>query len=147
MYTNILLPTDGSSACRAAAEAGVALAAKFGAKVTAFYAAPAPTPLVYRKLMPIGIDTVQHNKQLIQEAAAKYLQTIAKLAKLANVSCDLVSATSDFPADAILAIAKKHKCDLIVLAPHTRKGLAKMLLGSQTNKVLANASIPVLVHR
>ncbi len=147
MYKNILLPTDGSAACHAAAMAGVSLAALLGAKVTAFYAAPAPTPLVYRKLMPIGIETVEHNKQVIEKATAKYLQTIAKLAKSASVPCNLVSATSDFPAEAILSIAKKHKCDLIVLAPHTRKGLAKVLLGSQTNKILATTSIPVLVHR
>ena len=39
------------------------------------------------------------------------------------------------------------KCDLIVLASHGRKGLAKLLLGSETQKVLTHAKIPVLVCR
>ena len=65
----------------------------------------------------------------------------------ARVRCECVSVTSDFPADAILAAAKKHNCDLIVIAPRSRKGLSALLLGSQTQKVLAHAKVPVLVHR
>ncbi len=147
MYKNILLPTDGSPLCRAAIEAGVALAAKVGASVTGFYAAPAATPLVYRNLLPVGYDTTQHNATLIARAARKHIEVIERAAKAARVRCACVSVTSDFPADAILAAAKKHKCDLIVIAPRGRKGLSALLLGSQTQKVLALAKIPVLVHR
>jgi nucleotide-binding universal stress UspA family protein len=55
--------------------------------------------------------------------------------------------TNDFPADAILAVAKKKKCDLIYMASHGRRGLKGVLLGSQAQKVLAGARIPVLIHR
>jgi nucleotide-binding universal stress UspA family protein len=55
--------------------------------------------------------------------------------------------TSDFPADAILAAAAKRKCDLIFMASHSRKGLRGMLLGSETQKVLARSAVPVLVFR
>ena len=54
---------------------------------------------------------------------------------------------SDFPADAILEAARSRKCDLIVMASHGRHGLSAMLLGSETQKVLTHAKIPVLVHR
>ncbi len=147
MYKNILLPTDGSPLCRAAIEAGVALAAKVGARVTGFYAAPAATPLAFRNLLPVRYDTTQHNAAVIARAARNRLEVIARAAKAARVRCQCISVTSDFPADAILAAAKKHKCDLIVIAPHGRKGLSALLLGSQAQKVLAHAKIPVLVHR
>lgn len=55
--------------------------------------------------------------------------------------------TNDFPADAILAAAKKQKCDLIFMASHGRRGLAGVLLGSETQKVLTHSKIPVLVYR
>jgi len=147
MYKNILIPTDGSPLARSAIEAGVALAAKVGARVTGFYAAPAATPLVYRNLLPVRYDTTAHNEAVIARAARAHLDVVARAAKAARVKCDCVSVTSDFPADAILAAAKKHRCDLIVIAPHGRKGLSALLLGSQTQKVLAHAKVPVLVHR
>ena len=55
--------------------------------------------------------------------------------------------TNEFPADATLAIAKKNKCDLIFMASHGRRGLASVLLGSETQKVLTHTRIPVLVSR
>jgi len=55
--------------------------------------------------------------------------------------------TDDYPASAILAIAKKEKCDLIYIASHGHTGFRKTLLGSETTKVLADSPISVLVHR
>lgn len=147
MYKNILIPTDGSPLCRSAIQAGVQLAALSGARVTGVYAAPAATPLVYRNLLPVGLATQKQNADAIKRAGERHLDVIARAAKAAGVSCDCVSVTSDFPADTILAVAKKRKCDLIVMASHSRKGISAMLLGSQTQKVLAQATIPVLVHR
>jgi nucleotide-binding universal stress UspA family protein len=58
-----------------------------------------------------------------------------------------VVVTSDFPAEAILQAARKHGCDLVFMASHARKGLRGVLLGSETQKVLANGKLPVLVYR
>jgi nucleotide-binding universal stress UspA family protein len=55
--------------------------------------------------------------------------------------------TDDFPADAIVAAAKRNKCDLIFIASHGRHGFKASMLGSQTHKVLAQSKIPVLVQR
>ena len=63
------------------------------------------------------------------------------------VALPLASCSSDYPAEAILAIARKRRCDLIVMASHGRRGLKAFLLGSQTQKVLARAGIPVMVFR
>jgi len=72
---------------------------------------------------------------------------IERAAKTAGVPCETVSVTDDFPADAILSLAKRRKCDLIFMASHGRRGLSGLLLGSETQKVLTHARIPVLVHR
>lgn len=147
MYQNILLPTDGTPLSTAAIRAGIRLAAGLGSRVTGVYVAPVPTPLVYRKLLPVGFDTLSHNKQAIREASQRHLDVIQRAAKAAGVACDTVAVTSDFPADAIIDVARKRKCDLIFMASHSRKGLQGLLLGSQTQKVLAHAGLPVLIHR
>ena len=59
----------------------------------------------------------------------------------------LTPGPSDETSEAILAAAKKAKCDGIVMASHGRKGLAGLLLGSETTKVLTHSKLPVLVIR
>ena len=147
MFKHILIPTDGSEVSRKAVVAGIGLAKAVGAKVTAFYAAPSATPIVYKHFLPVGYMTPQKHAQAIKRAAAHYLEAAAKAAAAAGVACDTISQTSDFPADAILAAAAKRKCDLIYMASHGYRGVKAVLLGSETQKVLAHAKIPVLVHR
>ncbi len=147
MFKNILVPTDGSALSRSAIAAAVKLAKSIGAKITAVYAAPPPTPLVYKKLLPVGYGTSTEHAAAIRKATEHYLGFVEKAAKAAKVPYKLVSTTSDFPADVILATAKKEKCDLIFIASHGERGLTRALLGSQTQKVLAGTKIPVYVHR
>jgi nucleotide-binding universal stress UspA family protein len=147
MFKHILIPTDGSEVSRKAVVAGIALAKAVGAKVTAFYAAPSATPIVYKHFLPVGYMTPQKHAQAIKRAAAHYLEVAAKAAAAAGVRCETVAQTSDFPAEAILAAAAKRKCDLIYMASHGYRGVKAVLLGSETQKVLAHARIPVLVHR
>ena len=147
MYKNILVPTDGSPLSRAAAAKAVEFAKRVGAKITAFFAAPAPTPLVYKGMLPVGYMTPNKHAELVERLAAKYLDHIEKLARAAGVTVKSVHVTDDYPASAILATAKKEKCDLIYMASHGRTGFHDSLLGSQTQKVLAQSRIPVLVHR
>jgi nucleotide-binding universal stress UspA family protein len=147
MYKHILIPTDGSRLSQRTVVAGVELAQALGARVTGLFAAPAATPLVYRDLLPVGYGTPEQNAVLIERAAQRYLAVIERAAKAAGVPCETVSVTDDFPADAILSLAKRRKCDLIFMASHGRRGLSGLLLGSETQKVLTHARIPVLVHR
>ena len=53
----------------------------------------------------------------------------------------------DHPYEAIVDTAKGKGCDLIVMASHGRNGIAAIMLGSVTAKVLAHTTIPVLVCR
>lgn len=147
MYKHILIPTDGSALSREAIISGVKLAKSIGARVTGLFAAPPATPLVYGDFVPVGYMTPQQHAEMIEKTAAKYLGMIEKAAKEAGVPCACVHVTNDFPADAIIAVAKKRKCDLIFMASHGRRGLAGVLLGSETQKVLTHSRIPVLVYR
>jgi nucleotide-binding universal stress UspA family protein len=147
MFKHILIPTDGSKLSAEAAAAGVKLARALGARVTALFAAPPATPVIYRAALPAGYATTGAHKAMIEKTARAYLGAIEKAARAAGVRCDSVVVTSDFPADSILETAAKRGCDLVFLASHARRGLSGMLLGSQTQKVLAKGKLPVLVYR
>lgn len=147
MYKKLLIPTDGSSRSLAAARNGVRLAQALGAKVVAFYAAPPATPVEYKGVLPVRIMTTGEHDALIEKAAARHLGEIEQAAAAAGVPCTAVHVTDDFPASAIVAAARKFKCDLIYMGAHGKSGLTGLLLGSQTQKVLANARVPVVVDR
>jgi nucleotide-binding universal stress UspA family protein len=148
MFKHILIPTDGSKLSSDAAEAGVRLARALGARVTGLFAAPPATPIIYKGMLPVGYATPEEHQKMVEKAARSYLGFIEKAAKAAGVPYEGLTVTSDFPADAILAAAKKRRCDLIFMASHGRRGLRKAsLLGSETQKVLSNGNLPVLVYR
>ncbi len=147
MYKHILLPTDGSALAHGAVQAGIKLAKSIGARVTGFYAAPPATPLEFRGMLPVGFTGPAAHARLIERAATRYLAVIEDAAKAAGVPCKLEHVTDDYPADAIVAAAKRNKCDLIFMASHGHNGFKSSLLGSQTHKVLAQSKVTVTIHR
>ena len=147
MFKNILIPTDGSPLAEKAVVQGVALAKSVGAKVTAVFAAPPATPIVYRNHLPAGYAAPLDHQKLIERTAAAHLKFVERAAKRAHVRYEGVHLTSDFPEEAILKVAQQKKCDLIVIATHGQGGLRGLFLGSVTQKVLAKAKVPVMVFR
>lgn len=147
MYKHILLPTDGSPLSARAVAAGVRLAKSLGARVTGLHVTPPATPVVFKRKLPVGYASPDEHAALIEREAAKALGTVEKAARDAGVGFRVETVVGDFPADAILDAAKRSKCDLIVMASHGRSGLGAVLLGSETQKVLAHAKVPVMVHR
>ena len=87
----------------------------------------------------------------VEKVWAEHGQTLAdevgKAALKAGVKAKAVTVRSDLVAEAILAAARKNRCDLVVMASHGRKGLKRLLLGSETQHVLTHGAIPVLVLR
>jgi nucleotide-binding universal stress UspA family protein len=75
------------------------------------------------------------------------LASVLKKATAKAVSAKAITVKSDVVSDAIIAAAKKHKADLIVMASHGRKGIKRLLLGSETYQVLTHSHTPVLVLR
>lgn len=147
MFKNILIPTDGSPQSQKAATVGVELARSLGAKVTGFFAAPPATPIVYRDHLPVGFAQPGEHAEMIEKTGRKYLEFIEQAANRSGVQYESVYGTSDYPADAILEMAEKKACDVIVMATHSEGGLRDMVLGSVAQKVLNRAKVPVMVLR
>ena len=68
------------------------------------------------------------------------------MAKTAGVACETVHVMN-YPADAIIDTAKSKGCDLIVMSSHGRRGIARILIGSQAVNVLTHSTVPVLICR
>jgi nucleotide-binding universal stress UspA family protein len=147
MYKHILVPTDGSTLAARAAGAAVKLAAGLGARVTALFVAPPATPVVYRRFVPVKLTTPEAHARLIEQASRRCLGAVQKAADAAGVRVELMQVTGDFPADAIVQAARERKCDLIFMASRGYRGMTAVLLGSETQKVLAQSKVAVLVHR
>ena len=148
MYRHILIPTDGSELAHKAVVHGLGLAKSVGAKVTALtveasfnvYGVP-PSQMAK---MSAAFD--EYTEQ-VKKHSARVLSKVADEAKTAGVPCETLQVTQDRPDESIVATAKEQGCDLIVMASHGRTGIAAMVLGSVTTKVLAHTAIPVLVCR
>jgi nucleotide-binding universal stress UspA family protein len=147
MYKNILTPTDGSTLSHRAVRDAVQLAKALGARVTGFYVAPTYHIEVYEDFVPPNLMTPQQHAANVKKTAQRHLDFVSKVAADRAVPCAGYYVMSDYPADAIVKAAHKYKCDLIYMGSHGRSGVAKLLLGSQTSKVLAQSRTPVLVHR
>jgi nucleotide-binding universal stress UspA family protein len=147
MYKNLLVPTDGSALSHRTIRDAAKLAAKLGAKITGFYVAPTYHIEVYTDFVPPDMMTPDQHKTAAKKTAQRHLEVVRKAAADNGVACDADYALNDNPAEAIIKAAHKHKCDLIYMGSHGRSGISKLLLGSQTSKVLAHSRLPVLVHR
>jgi nucleotide-binding universal stress UspA family protein len=146
MYRHILIPTDGSDLAHKAVAHGLALAKAVGAKVTvltvegSFNVYDVPASRV--NLMTAAFDEYAKHAR---EHASSILDRIADEAKAAGVQCETMQVVQDHPYQAIVDTAKQKGCDLIVMASHGRSGIAAVLLGSVTSRVLTHTNIPVLV--
>ena len=147
MYRRILLATDGSTLSGKAVTQALALAKAVGARLIAFYAPP-PFPIpVYGDAGLYEAKAKKDYAAIAARDADRVLAPVERKAAQAGVACEVVQATSDTPWRAILAAARAEKADVIVMASHGRQGMAAVLLGSETTKVLTHSKIPVLVVR
>ncbi len=145
MYRHILISTDGSELSTAAIAKGIALARSLGARVTGITVFPPFRTIAVEPLMVT--DTPAQYARDCEAVGEKYLRVVQDAATAAGVPCDVVWATHDHPYRAIIDTAGAKGCDLIVMASHGRKGVAAVVLGSETTKVLTHSKVPVLVCR
>jgi len=149
MFRNILVPTDGSPTSRRAIERAVRFAKELKARVTGLWVGPVWQPNLYAYAgdIPEGFLSPDEFAADVRKAAARYLGEIEKAAGAAKVKCTCSFVRSSLPYREIIRTAGRAGCDLIVMGSHGRRGVSKLLLGSQTNMVLAHSSIPVMVCR
>jgi nucleotide-binding universal stress UspA family protein len=147
MYKNLLVATDGSKLSEKAVAHAIGLAQAVGATLTAFYAAPDyPMPAYADGVVYEPVSRKEYAK-LAAEDAQRILDAASAKAAAAGIDCKTAYAIAAAPWEAILAAAKKHKCDAIVMASHGRRGISAVLLGSETQKVLTHSKLPVIVVR
>ncbi len=131
MYQSVLVPTDGSELDDAAIKEAAKLARQFGSKLVLFYAVP----------------QYQWPSEAIDGEAKQILAYAATSSNLAGITVEQRFTVSNSPYEAIIEAAKAFHCEVIVMASHVRRGVSGVLLGSETQKVLAHSKIPVLVVR
>ncbi len=147
MYKCILVATDGSTLSKKAVTNAIALAATCGAELVALKVVRRYPQAYFEGSIPLSASEVSRIEGQWTEAAKAALDAVQKTAKAKGVVSKSVTVKSDVVSDAIIATAKKHKADLIVMASHGRKGIKRLLLGSETQQVLTHSHIPVLVLR
>jgi nucleotide-binding universal stress UspA family protein len=86
-------------------------------------------------------------EKAISANAAEILAKADEAAGKAGISCRTIHVKERHPAEGIIETAKARTCDLIVMASHGRRGLSRLLLGSQAHNVITHSTIPVLICR
>src|SRR5208282_5289086 len=140
-------PTDGSRLSLKAATHAIALAKAMRAQLTAFHASPEYPLPIYADGVIFEPQSPQEYRAACRQEAERILGAFAAKAKRARVPFSSAHTFSSSPWSAILAAARKQRCDAIVMASHGRRGVSALVLGSETQKVLTHSKLPVLVVR
>jgi nucleotide-binding universal stress UspA family protein len=147
MFRNILVPTDGSALSRRAIKRAVQLAKEQNGRVTGFYVGPAWRARAADESIPYRIVSPEQHQANVRKTASRILKAVESEAAKAGVPCTTSFSTDDYPYVKIVEAAARNGCDLILMATHGRRGISRLLLGSETSKVLAHSKVPVLVCR
>ena len=147
MFKKILVPTDGSKLSQKAIDQALALAKLGGGMVVVLHVYPKFSGSPYGTFGPSEEVLAQAHVRHHQEAGEKLLAAVEQQAREAGVLVDKLLVESDDVHHEIIAAAHKRKCDLICMASHGRRGIAGVILGSETQKVLVHGTLPVLVLR
>ena len=144
MYRHILIPTDGSPLSASAVENAALLAKAIGAKVTVLTVVE-PFPAL--RAIPQSFNAPDDYTRSAHADADRRLAEAEQQAKRSGIQCEVTKVEHGQPYEAIIETAHARGCDLIAMASHGRSGLAAVVLGSETTRVLTHSRIPVIVYR
>ena len=147
MYQRILVATDGSNLSKTAVKTAIDLAALCGAELVAIKVVPRYPQSYFEGGIALQPEEVRRVETQWADDGQAVVDAVKKTALSKGVTVKALTVKSDVVSDALLAAAKKHQCDLIVMASHGRKGVKRLLMGSETQHVLTHSTIPVLVLR
>jgi len=147
MYRKILVATDGSTLSKKAVRSAIDLAVAVGAELVAVYVVPRYPVSYFEGGVTVSTAEIARTEKQWAEKGQAVVDAVRDAAEAAGLKARATIARSDLVAEAILANVKKYKCDLVVMASHGRKGLKRILLGSETQHVLTHSTVPVLVLR
>ncbi len=144
MYKSILVPTDGSEITAKAVETAVTMARAFGATLLTL---AVKEPFPYSAITEMQPIPPQEFFDAQERIAVKHLDQVKAACAAAGVECLAAAVEAAHPWESIIDFGKDQGADLIVMASHGRRGVAALLLGSETQKVLTHSTVPVLVVR
>lgn len=145
MFKKILVPTDGSPLSEKSAKAALEFAASQGASVVGLAVAELyPFMLMPEAGAMVDLSTYE---ELQDKSAQQAMDKLKAMAADAKVPCESISTRGVHPYEEIVNTATTKGCDLIWMASHGRKGIDKLLLGSETQRVLSHSTLPVMVYR
>ncbi len=144
MYKRILVPIDGSELSYMAVQGAASFAKPLGAEV---YVLTVIEPYSYTNLSEYRPESIEQYDQRVKEQAKERLEKARACFDKVGVKAMICSKKSFSPSEAIMEVCSELDCDLIFMASHGRKGLAAVLLGSETQKVLTHSKVPVMVYR
>jgi nucleotide-binding universal stress UspA family protein len=148
MFKHILIATDGSELADKAVVQGLALAKALNAKATAVTVTEPWDALSMAAIAEAQMrNPIADCEERTAAAANRILQSVTEKAKKLDIPCATVYAKDRHPAEGIIETAQVQMCDLIVMASHGRRGLARLLIGSQANRVVTLSPVPVLICR
>lgn len=147
MYKHIVVATDGSELAKRGLDHALRLAGIIGARVTICTVIEPSAMLGYADMAGAVFDPLPEMIEAQQDGAKKVLKDASDAALALGIESETQVVDNAFPAEGIIAVAEKVGADLIVMGSHGRRGIGRLLLGSQTNEVLAHSKIPVLVIR
>ena len=147
MFQRILVATDGSPLAKKAVTSAIALAAQNGSELVALTVVPRYPTNYFDGAAVFTPEDIGRIEKQWSDSAQVALDAVATEAKAAGVNVKTSVVSSDLVGDAIISAAKKHESNLIVMASHGRKGIKRLLLGSETQHVLTHSQLPVLVLR
>ncbi|MDR1461642.1 MAG: universal stress protein [Azoarcus sp.] len=147
MFKHILVPTDGSPLSDTAVARAIAFAKEVSARITFFYSQPDFPMPIYGEGALIDPTTPEQFAQSAQQEAQRILDRAKATAEAEGITVNTDTQVNEIPYEAIVNAADRHDCDLIFMASHGRRGIAGLLLGSETQKVLTHSKVPVLVYR
>ena len=142
MYKRILVPTDGSEITAKATQTAIAMARQNGGEV---FTISVKEPFPYSAISEMQPVPPQEFYDAQERIAATRVKAVMDAAAAAGVVCEGATVEALHPWEAILDMAKQKGCDLIVMASHGRRGMAALLIGSETSRVLTHSPLPVLV--
>lgn len=147
MYQRILVATDGSELSQKAVTHAIELADITGAELLALKVVPRYPLTYFEGGMTVAMSEVNRIEKEWVTEALESLNAVKSAAQIKAVKVKVLTVKSDLVAESIMATAKRSKCGLIVMASHGRKGIKRLLLGSETHQVLTHSTIPVLILR
>jgi len=147
MYQRILVATDGSDLSRTAVNSAIELAAAISAELVALYVVPRYPISYFEGGITISVEDIARTEKQWSDKGQAVVDAVQAQAQAQGVTAKAAVVQSDLVAESIMAAANKHECDLVVMASHGRKGIKRVLLGSETQHVLTHSTVPVLVLR